>query len=85
MWLDFFHFVKSFSKLHQLTDFISIWMLEDPIQKLETLTCRPFQLYFFDNIFNIGKHSPIQKHNKLTNRAIETLINKIFSLYQEEN
>ena len=60
-------------------------MLEDPIQKLETSKCGPFQLYFFDNVFNPGENSHIQKHNKLTKKTIETLVNEIFTLDQEQN
>ena len=82
---DFFHFVENFGKLHQLKDFISVWMLENSIQNLETLTCRPFQLYFFNNIFNPDENSKIQKHNKLTKKTIETLIQEIFTLEREEN
>ena len=48
----FFHFIESFGKLHQLKDFVCVWMLEDPTQKFKTSTCEPFQLYFFDNLFN---------------------------------
>ena len=46
---DFFHFVKSFSNRHNLKDKVSIWMLEDPIQKLETFTFGPIQLFCFEN------------------------------------
>ena len=60
-------------------------MLENSIQNLETLTCRPFQLYFFNNIFNPDENSRIQKHNKLTKKTIETLIQEIFTLEREEN
>lgn len=53
----FNHFIESFGKLHQLKDFVCVWMLEDPTQKLETSTCEPFQLYFFGNLFNPDKNS----------------------------
>ena len=55
-------------------------MLKGPIQKLETSTCGPFQLYFFDNLFNSNRNSCIQKHNKLTKKTIETLVNEIFTV-----
>ena len=63
----FFHFVEGFGKLHGAKHFIYIWMLEDPIQKLETSTCGPFQLHFltvslipkkivaYKNIINLQK------------------------------
>ena len=60
-------------------------MFEDSIQKLDTLTCRPFQLSFFNNFFNPDSNSRTQKHNKLTKKTIETLANEIFTLDQEDN
>ena len=80
---DFFHFEQSFGKLHQLKDFIIVWMLGNPIENLEA--SRLLQLYFFDNIFNHDKNSKIQKHSKLTKKAIETPINIIFTLEREEH
>ena len=40
------------------------------MQKLEISTCGPCQLYFFDNVFNPDENSSIQKHSKLTKKAI---------------
>ena len=80
---DFFHFEQSFGKLHQLKDFIIVSMLGNPIKNLEA--SRLLQLYFFDNIFNHDKNNKIQKHSKLTKKAIETLINIIFTLEREEH
>ena len=28
---DFFHFIESFGKLHQLKDFVRVWSFEEPI------------------------------------------------------
>ena len=42
-------------------------------------------MYFFNNVFKTDKNSRIQKHNKLTEKTIETSINEIFTLDQEEN
>ena len=80
---DFFHFEQSFGKLHQLKHFIIVSMLGNPIKNLEA--SRLLQLYFFDNIFNHDKNNKIQKHSKLTKKAIETLINIIFTLEREEH
>ena len=60
----FFHFIESFGKLHQLKDFVCVWMLEDPTQKFETSTCEPFQLYFFDNLFNPEYNKIVKLQNK---------------------
>ena len=54
---EFFHFIEIFGELHQLKDYVCGWTLEDPIEKLETLTCGSFQLYFFDNIFEPDENS----------------------------
>ena len=40
---DFFHFVENFRE-YENQKYVNIWMLEDPIQKTETSTCRPFQI-----------------------------------------
>ena len=72
---DFFHFIESFGKQHQLKNFVYIWMLEDLMQKLTTSTCGPFQLYFFENVFNSDENSCKQQDNKITKKTMETLIN----------
>ena len=43
---DFFHLMHSFGKNKQLTNFVNVWMLEDPIQMPKTVNCGPFQIYF---------------------------------------
>ena len=43
---DLCHFVEVFRKLHWAKDFVYICMVEDPMQKLETSICGPFQPYF---------------------------------------
>ena len=56
---DFFYFIKSFGNKLKLRYFVNIWMVEDRIQDLDTVTCDIFQIYF-DNLFNPDKHSKIQ-------------------------
>ena len=41
----FFHLIHSFGKNKQLTNFVNVWMLEDPIQIPKTVT------WPFSNIF----------------------------------
>lgn len=36
--VDIFHFIESFGELHNWENKVTIWMLEDPIQKLDTYT-----------------------------------------------
>ena len=42
---DFFHFIESFGKFNNRQNYVELWLLEDPIQKIETSTCCPFQIY----------------------------------------
>ena len=40
-------------------------MLEDPIQMDTTVTCGPFQLYFYKNLFFPDENRKIQNYKKL--------------------
>ena len=51
-------------------------MLEDLIQMVTTITCGPFQLYFYKNVFFPDK-SKLENYKKLTNIALETLLNEL--------
>ena len=48
---NFFHLLESLGKKENVKKLVNVWLLEDPIQKTETLTCGPFQLYFYQNLF----------------------------------
>ena len=63
---DFFYLIHSFGKNEQLTNLVNVWMLEDPIQMPKTVTCRPFQIYFYENLFSRRKQqsAQLQKTNK---------------------
>lgn len=45
----------------------------------------PFQLFFFENVFEPSKNNKIQNHRKLPKKLIETLLNKIFTTNKQEN
>ena len=60
-------------------------MLEDPILKPTTVTCDAFQLYFCKNLFFSNENSKLHSYKKLTNTALETLLNELFSLNHENN
>ena len=51
----FFYFVQAFGIKLKLRSFVNIWMVEDRIQDLDSATCRIFQLYFYENLFNPTK------------------------------
>ena len=59
-------------------------MVEDRIQNLDSVTCDIFQLYFYDNLFNPNENSKIQDKARLNKRTIETLLNELFVLDNQE-
>ena len=74
--MQFFHFVESFDKLHNLEDKFSIWMLEDNIQKLDNYTCETFQFFFFENLFNPSENSKIQNHKNMTKQNTRDIVKR---------
>ena len=60
-------------------------MLEGPMQKPTTVTCRPFQLYFYSNFSFPDENSKLHSYKKLTNTALETLLNELFPLDPKYN
>ena len=67
---DLFHLIHDFGKNEQLTNFVDILTFEDLIQMPKTVTCGPFQIYFYENLFFPDKNSKIQSYKKLTNNTI---------------
>ena len=57
---DFFYFLQAFGIKLKLRSFVNIWMVEDRIQDLDSVTCGIFQLFFYENLFNPDKNSKIQ-------------------------
>ena len=61
-------------------------MIEDRVQDLDFTTCGVSQLYFYNNLFNPDQNSKIQGNTGLNKKTVETLLNEIFTLdNQEEN
>ena len=42
---NFFYLVQSFGDKLKLCDFVNLWMVEDRIQDLDTVSCGIFQIY----------------------------------------
>ena len=82
---DLLHLMYEFGKLHNIEDEITVFSLDDPLQKIETDTCGIFRIYFYYNLFNPFSDSSFIKHKVLTKHTIEKLLNEIFSLNQEQN
>ena len=55
-------------------------MVEHRVQDLDSCTCGIFQLYLYDNLFNPVENSKIQLNSKLIKNTVETLLNKLFTL-----
>ena len=80
-----FHLIYSFDKNEHITNFVNVWMLEDLIQVDTTTTCGLFQLYFYENLFFPVKNCKLQNYKNLTNIALETLLNELFTLDRKNN
>ena len=46
---DLFYFIQSSGNKLKIRDFVNIWMVEDKIQDLNSVTYSIFQIYFYDN------------------------------------
>ena len=81
---NFFRFVEAFGIKLKLRNFVNIWMVEERLQDLDSSTCGIFQLYFYDNLFNPDENSKIQNSTKLTRKTVETILNKLFVLDNQD-
>ena len=77
---NFFHFIQAFGNKLKLRDFVNIWMVEDRVHDLNSVTCGILQLYFYINLFNPGENSKIQNKMRLNKRTIQTVLNELFVL-----
>ena len=81
---NFFRFVQAFGIKLKLRNVVNIWMLEDRLQDLDSSTCGIFQLYFYNNLFSPNENSNIQNDTKLTKRTVETLLNELSTLDDQD-
>ena len=81
---DFFYFVQSFGNKLKLSDFLNIWMVEDRVQNLNSVTCGIFEIYFYDNLFNPNQARKIQNKKRLNKKTIEILLNEQFVLDNQQ-
>ena len=59
-------------------------MVEDRVQHLDSSSCGIFHLYFYENLFNPDENSKIQDKTKLNKKTIETLLNELFVLNNQD-
>ena len=63
---DLIHLINSFGKDEQLTNFVNVWTLEDPIQMPKTVK-KPFSNIFLRKLFSFRRKqqsTQLQKANK---------------------
>ena len=58
--MNFFHFAQVFGNKLKQHNFVNIWIVEDRVPDLNSVTCRIFQIYFYDNLFNLNENSKTQ-------------------------
>ena len=82
---NFFYFIQAFGIKLKLRSFVNIWIVEDRLLDLDSSTCGIFQIYFYENLFNLDQNSKIQSETKLNKKTVEILLNELFSLDDREN
>ena len=82
---DLLHLMYEFGRLHNLDDEITVFSVDDQLQRIDTDTCGIFQIYFYYNLFNPLSESKVIKHKLLTKHTIESLLNEVFTLNQQQN
>ena len=53
-------------------------MVEDRVQDLNSVTCGVFQIYFYENLFNLNENSKVQNQKWLNKRTIELYFTNFF-------
>ena len=82
---DLLHLIYEYGRLHNIKDLVTVYSVDDQLQKLEADTCGIFQLYFYFNLFVPYENSSVLGDSKLTKRKVEKLLNEIFSLDRNQN
>ena len=82
---DLLHLMFEFGKLHKINDVVTVHLVDDQLQKIETDTCGIFQLYFYVNLFTPLENSLIVNDKKLSKSTLEKLLNEIFYLDRDKN
>ena len=49
---NFFCFIQAFGNELKLRDLVNVWMEEDRVPDLHSVTCGILQIYFYNNLFN---------------------------------
>ena len=81
---DFFHLLAEFAKVNNLSNEMTVVLVDDEIQEIYSDTCGLFQLYFYKNLFDPNENSKILNDEHLTKKTVETLLNEMFSTEKNE-
>ena len=76
--------LESFGKKEDVKKFANVWLLKDPIQKIEASTCGSLQLYLYENLFFPGGKTRLYSYKKRTSQVMETLLNKLSTLDRDK-
>ena len=74
-----------YGKLHKIRDEVTVHLVDDQLQKLDTDTCGILQLYFYLNLFMPVDGSSIIQDKTLSKSTVEKLLNETFSLDRGSN
>ena len=59
-------------------------MAEVRVQDLNSMTCGILRIYIYDILFNPNENSKIQDKKRLNKRTIETVLNELFVLDDQD-
>ena len=74
-----------FGKLHKINNVVTVHLVDNQLQEIETDTCGIFQLYFYVNLFPPLKNSSIVNNKKLSKSTLEKILNELFYLDRDKN
>ena len=80
----FFYMINEFAKIHNLKT-VTLFLVDNCLQNLNSDTCGFFQLYFCTNLFLPTNESQILNDKNLNIKAIEKLLNEFFSTNIDQN
>ena len=83
--IDLLHLMSEYGKMLRIEDEITMHLVDDQLQQIDTDTRGIFQLYFYMNLFTPVDGSSIIRHKTRSKSTLEKLLNEIFSLDRNIN
>ena len=72
--IDLLHLMREYGKMHNVKDEVTVHLVDDQLQKIETDTCGIFQLYFYINLFTPVDGSSIIHDKTLSKSTLKKLL-----------